>query len=165
MVYWPRFGTVKQRARAPPRPLDPSDPESPEVERFFLLDRPRIEARSGLKPEDIPLVLGEVLFSNDTVILETYDDGRLDRLVDRFTAMAGSNIPPAHPRTKIIGKEQRHLLALSWRGNSPRGLTTKTPSGSTTSKSLTLSATSGPRHPIRLCGGGVRHGPRGRVIR
>ncbi len=52
---------------------------------------------------------------HDTVILETYDDGRLDRLIDRFTAAAGSNIPPAHPRTKIIGKEQRHLLALSWR--------------------------------------------------
>ena len=68
------------------------------------------------------MILGEVLFSNDTVILETYDDGRLDRLVDRFTAAAGSNIPPAHPRTKIIGKEQRHLLALSWRWQIPEGL-------------------------------------------
>jgi tetratricopeptide (TPR) repeat protein len=106
----------------PPRPLDPNDSEGREVERFFLLDRPRIEARSGLKPEDIPLVLGEVLFNNDTVILETYDDGRLDRLVDRFTAMAGSSIPPAHPRTKIIGKEQRHLLGLSWRWQLPEGL-------------------------------------------
>ena len=106
----------------PKRPLDPNDPKSLEVERFFLLDRPRIEARTGLKRQEIPVILGEVLFSNDTVILETYDDGRLDRLVDRFTAAAGSNIPPAHPRTKIIGKEQRHLLALSWRWQLPEGL-------------------------------------------
>ena len=63
-----------------------------------------------------------MLFADDTVILETYDDGRLDRLVDRFTAVAGSNIPPAHPRTKIIGKEQRHLLALSWRWQLPEGM-------------------------------------------
>ena len=67
------------------------------------------------------MILGEILLGNDTVILETYDDGRLDRLVDRFTAAAGSNIPPAHPRTKIIGKEQRHLLALSWRWQVPEG--------------------------------------------
>ena len=68
------------------------------------------------------MILGEILVIDDTVILETYDDGRLDRLVDRFTAAAGSNIPPAHPRTKIIGKEQRHLLALSWRWQLPEGL-------------------------------------------
>ena len=67
------------------------------------------------------MILGEILLNNDTVILETYDDGRLDRLVDRFTAAAGSNIPPAHPRTKIIGKEQRHLLALLLALADPRG--------------------------------------------
>ncbi len=106
----------------PKRPLLPNDPKSLEVERFFLLDRPRIEARSGLKPQEVPVILGEVLFNNDTVILETYDDGRLDRLIDRFAAVAGSNIPPAHPRTKIIGKEQRHVLTLSWRWQLPEGV-------------------------------------------
>jgi tetratricopeptide (TPR) repeat protein len=103
------------------RPVNPNDPKSPTVEQFLLLDRPQIEAKSGLKPDEIPLILGEILFGSDAVILETYDDGRLDRLVDRFTAIAGSNIPPAHPRTKIIGKEQRHLLALSWRWQMPEG--------------------------------------------
>ena len=92
------------------------------MERFFSSTARRSSRESGLKPEEIPVILGEVLFNNDTVILETYDDGRLDRLVDRFTAAAGSNIPPAHPRTKIIGKEQRHLLALSWRWQLPEGL-------------------------------------------
>jgi tetratricopeptide (TPR) repeat protein len=106
----------------PKRPLDPNDPKSIEVERFFLLDRPRIEAISGLRPQDVPVILGEVLFNNDTVILETYDDGRLDHLIDRFAAAAGANIPPAHPRTKIIGKEQRHVLALSWRWQVPEGV-------------------------------------------
>ena len=68
------------------------------------------------------MVEGDLLIGKDSVILETYDDGRLDRLVDRFTAAAGANIPPAHPRTKIIGKEQRHVLALTWRWQIPDGV-------------------------------------------
>jgi len=106
----------------PDRSLDPDDPKSPEMARFFLLDRPVIEPRTGLTRLEIPMILGEVLIGPDTVFLETYDDGRLDRLVDQFTATAGTNIPPAHPRTKIIGKEQRHLLALSWRWQVPEGI-------------------------------------------
>ncbi len=112
----------KSMDEGPKRPLDPNDPKSLEVERFFLLDRPRLGAVSGLKTQEVPIILGEILFNNDTVILETYDDGRLDRLIDRFAAAAGSNIPPAHPRTKIIGKEQRHVLALSWRWQLPEGV-------------------------------------------
>jgi tetratricopeptide (TPR) repeat protein len=104
------------------RALDPSDPKSQEVSRFFVLDRPQIEAKAGLARSEIPMVEGELLIGQDTVILETYDDGRLDRLLDRVTAAAGANIPPAHPRTKIIGKEQRHQLALSWRWRIPEGV-------------------------------------------
>ena len=37
-------------------------------------------------------------------------------------AVAGSTIPPAHPRTKIIGHEPRHELALDWRWHAPAGL-------------------------------------------
>ena len=55
-------------------------------------------------------------------MLETYDDNRLDRLIDRFTAAARSTIPPAHPRTKVIEKVPRHLLALSWQWSLPKGL-------------------------------------------
>jgi tetratricopeptide (TPR) repeat protein len=104
------------------RPLDPDDPKSQVVSRFFVLDRPQIEAKAGLARSEIPVVEGELLIGQDTVILETYDDGRLDRLLDRVTAAAGANIPPAHPRTKIIGKEQRHVLALSWRWRIPAGV-------------------------------------------
>ncbi len=69
----------------------------------------------------MPVVEGEVIVGKDTVYLETYDDGRLDRLSDRFTA-AAPNIPPAHPRTKVIDKESRHQLAMSWRWSMPQGV-------------------------------------------
>jgi tetratricopeptide (TPR) repeat protein len=106
----------------PGRPLDAKQPEAPPVERFFLLDRPRIAARAGLTRREVPLVEGEVLVGQDHVLLETFDDGRLDRLIDRFTAAAGSNIPPAHPRTKVAGHESRYHVALSWRWNIPAGV-------------------------------------------
>ena len=63
-----------------------------------------------------------MIVGENSVVLETYDDSRLDRLVDRFTAAARSTIPPAHPRTKVIEKVPRHLLALSWQWSLPTGL-------------------------------------------
>jgi len=103
----------------PNRPVDPSDPNAPEVVRFFVLDRPRIAAKPGLTRAEIPLVDAQVLVGPDTVILEAHDDGTLDHLIDRFTAAAGLNIPPAHPRTKVIGHEPRYQLALSRRWQIP----------------------------------------------
>jgi len=106
----------------PIRPVDPSDPKSPEVVRFFILDRPRVAARPGLTRQEIPNVDGQVLVDKDTVLLEAHDDGRLDDLIERFTAAAGLNIPPAHPRTKVIGREPRYLLALTPRWQIPDGV-------------------------------------------
>jgi tetratricopeptide (TPR) repeat protein len=106
----------------PSRPLHPDDPDAPLLERFFVLDRPGITAREGLTRRDIPIVEGEILVGKDTVVLETFDDGRIDRLMDRFTAVARSNIPPAHPRTKVVGQESRAHLAMTWRWNAPAGL-------------------------------------------
>ena len=63
-----------------------------------------------------------MIVGGTSVVLETYDDNRLDRLVDRFTAAAASTIPPAHPRTKVIEKVPRHLLAMSWQWSLPHGL-------------------------------------------
>ena len=108
--------------QGPDRPLHPDDPDSTATERFYMLDRKKIEAKPGLTPRDIPVVEGEVIVGKDAVYLETYDDGRLDRLSDRFTAAAGANIPPAHPRTKVIDKESRHQLAMSWRWSMPQGV-------------------------------------------
>jgi tetratricopeptide (TPR) repeat protein len=108
--------------RGPERPIDRNDPDSPPTDRLFLLDRKRIEARSGLSHRDIPMSEGEVIVGENSVVLETYDDNKLDRLIDRFTAAAGATIPPAHPRTKVIEKVPRHLLALSWQWSLPHGL-------------------------------------------
>ena len=91
----------------------PTIPSLPRSRGFSCSIGPRSRRRPASTRRKSRWSMGELLVSPDTVILETYDDGRLDRLVDRFTAAAGANIPPAHPRTKIIGKEQRHLLALS----------------------------------------------------
>jgi tetratricopeptide (TPR) repeat protein len=108
--------------RGPERPIHPEDPDSSPTDRFLLLDRPRIEAKAGLSRCDIPMIEGEVIVGDDVVVLETYDDNRLDRLMDRFTAAAGTTIPPAHPRTKVLEKVPRHLLALSWQWSLPQGL-------------------------------------------
>ncbi len=96
------------------RPSDPEKEDSPAIEVFALLDRPRIEARPGLTTADIPLVLGNVSVGTESVQLEAHDDGQLDALTDRFTAIAGQNIPPAHPRTKVLDKSNKSDLALSW---------------------------------------------------
>ncbi len=104
------------------RPLDPHDQDSRALESFLLLDRPAIVARDGLSRLEIPVVEAEVLVDRDVVYLEAIDDGRLDRLIDRFTSVAGANIPPAHPRTKVIASEPRHELALIWRWHSPADL-------------------------------------------
>ena len=63
-----------------------------------------------------------MIVGSDSVVLETYDDNRLDRLIDRFTAAAGPTIPPAHPRTKIIERIPRFALAMTWQWSLPQGL-------------------------------------------
>ena len=98
-----------------PGPIDPDDDESPLAEQFELLDRPRLlTATADLKVTDVPRIVGRVLVGAEHVILETYDDGRLDRLSQRFMALAGPSIPPAHPKTKMIGKVSRLDRALMW---------------------------------------------------
>jgi tetratricopeptide (TPR) repeat protein len=107
-----------------PAPIDPNDPESPEVDNFVLLDRPAIDKHSGkgLTPDQIPLILGRVAVGQEIAALETHDDGRVDTLGDRFTALASSAIAPAHPRTKVLGEEARSSLALAWEWLYPAGI-------------------------------------------
>jgi tetratricopeptide (TPR) repeat protein len=109
-------------------PLDPDDPASPEVDEFALLDRPAVVRSEGsaaegsdLTPEQVPRVLGRVYVGKDSAVLETFDDGRLDGLSERFTALAGASIAPAHPRTKVLDKVSRLQLALSWEWLLPDG--------------------------------------------
>lgn len=97
-------------------PDNPDDPSSAVVDQFVLLDRPEIEIEPGvpLTPQAIPRILGRVGLTDEAALLETYDDGRVDSLGDRFTVLAGSSVVAAHPRTKVIGTIARSSLALTW---------------------------------------------------
>ncbi len=98
-----------------PAPIDPEEPNAVDVDQFTMLDRPEIvNAPADLKVDDIPRIVGRVFVGPESVALETFDDGRLDRLADRFTSLVGRAIPPAHPKTKIVGKVSRFHLALMW---------------------------------------------------
>lgn len=101
-------------------PIDPEDPESPQVDQFGLLDRPVIrEPKPGLRPDDIPRFVARIHVGQEIVALEAYDDGRLDGLVERFTAIAQGAIPPAHPKTKVLEKIAKATLALAWEWRLP----------------------------------------------
>ena len=104
--------------------LVPDDPDSPTVRQFVLLDRPTLPAQSGegLAPDQLPRIVGRVGVTDEIAALETYDDGRVDRLGDRFTVLAGASIVPAHPRTKVLGEESRSGLALTWEWLTPEGM-------------------------------------------
>jgi hypothetical protein len=67
-------------------------------------------------------VLGRALVGTDFAAIEGYDDGRLDRLSERFTTLARSAIPSAHPKTKVLDKVPAHPLALSWEWLFPENL-------------------------------------------
>jgi tetratricopeptide (TPR) repeat protein len=108
--------------REDPGPIDPDDENSPNVEQFVLLDRPEKEATTDLKVTEVPRIVGRVFIATDITALEAFDDGRLDRLADRFTALAGAGIVPAHPRTKILGRVPRLQLALTWEWLMPDGV-------------------------------------------
>ena len=94
------------------------------IHQFVLLDRPALEPQSGqgLSPDQLPRIVGRVGVADDFVALETYDDGRVDSLGDRFTVLAGSSIVPAHPRTKVLGENARSSLALTWEWLTPANL-------------------------------------------
>ncbi|MDR3619150.1 MAG: hypothetical protein P4L85_07355 [Paludisphaera borealis] len=82
-------------------------------ETFLLLDRPKLDAaKPGLKPADLPLVVGQIAVGPDAVTLRTRDDGRLNEAIDGFTSVADKTIPPAQPRTKVIGTISRADLVL-----------------------------------------------------
>ncbi|WP_435015556.1 SEC-C domain-containing protein [Tundrisphaera sp. TA3] len=106
-------------------PIDPLDPESPEVDQFVLLDRPALPPGTGegLEPDQIPRILGRISVGQEIAALEAPDDGRVNSLGDRFTALAGSSIKPAHPKTKVLGEIGRSTLALTWDWLFPDGIT------------------------------------------
>jgi hypothetical protein len=96
-------------------PLDPNDEKSFLVRVFEVLDRPKLAETSPPIPSDIadwPRIQARALVGREIAILETYDDGRLDGLSHWFTNLAGAALPPAQPRTKVLGEIGRSELAL-----------------------------------------------------
>ena len=135
------------------RHVDPEDDESPEVACFHWLDRPRIEARTGLARQEIPLIQADVLVGPDTVVLEAHDDGRLNGLIDRFAALAGSSVPPAHPRTKVIGQVDRTEHAMSWHWYLPPDLPDREKRRLAHEQVAHLMTTVWPETPLKQLGG------------
>ena len=122
----------KLRARADvfeegPGPLEPDDPKSPEAHHFLLLDRPKLPPGDGknLTTADLPQVLCDVFVGKDIAGIETNDGPDLTSIAQRFTALAVPAIPPAHPKTKIIGETGRRLLALFRHSHYPDGIDPK----------------------------------------
>lgn len=105
------------------QPVNAEDPESFEVDVFVMTDRPRpAQGASVQSAAELPRVEGRVLLGQEIVAVEAYDDGRLERLANRFRALAGSSITPAHPRSKEVGQTDRTSLALRSEWVTPEGL-------------------------------------------
>lgn len=114
--------------RADPRLIEDVDDQADESEPddeaiFLLLDRPQSDAKEDLKATDLPFPLGGVRVGSETVAVNTRDDGRLNEVIDYFTAAAGQTIPPAHPRTKVIDSVSRGDLLLQETPIPPPGVT------------------------------------------
>lgn len=105
-----------------PGPIDENDPESPEVEWFTLLDRPKPADGVRLDVNLVPHVEARVTVGKEIAALDVVDDGRLERLRDRLTELAGPTLPPAHPRTKTLGPVSRLSTALDVEMWMPEGL-------------------------------------------
>lgn len=100
------------------------DDESAGDEAFFLqLDRPRgDDDATDLDTTKLPLIIADVVIGPDSVMIATRDDGRLNEVIDGFTAVAGQTIPPAHPRTKVVGSTSRGALVFQIAPFYPLGL-------------------------------------------
>ncbi len=95
-------------------PLDPSEPESTEAEIFALL-KPIDSSGPNASQGDVILreVVARIFVGEDTVELEGFDRGReIDTLRERFLQLAGTSIPPAHPKTKSVSFVSGARLAL-----------------------------------------------------
>lgn len=82
-------------------------PANSNVRVFLALDRPRVLKPEELSPETVPSLVGEAVVDEKNVSLVAPDDGRLDQTTELFREAAGAAIVPAHPRTKMIGKQPK----------------------------------------------------------
>jgi tetratricopeptide (TPR) repeat protein len=107
------------------RHLNPGDENSPEVESFYVLDKPLAEIEKLENPDGLSIIEGTLLIGQELAVIEAFDDGRLDRIADWFRECAGTAIPPAHPRTKHISRAPKHKIALKFEWALPAGAVLK----------------------------------------
>ncbi|QEH37237.1 hypothetical protein OJF2_58240 [Aquisphaera giovannonii] len=100
---------------------EPGDPD-PDTVVFLLLDLPKPRDTEGLSPEKIPVARAEIAVGAESVRLVTFDDGRLNSVMDQFTSIAGTSVPPSHPKTKAIRRADRSEVATEWRWYLPPDL-------------------------------------------
>ena len=115
--------TPKAAAAVDDEEDDEEQPNNDASDEFVLLNGPYYaNVTPGVQAKDISVVLGRLNVGKDSVSLVCVDDGRLDSLSDRFTGLAGPGIPPAHPKTKILGKVSTLHTALTWQWVLPKDI-------------------------------------------
>ena len=95
-----------------PESEDDEDPESPRFDVFGLLERDFDDAKPIETVADLTRIVARIRVGTETAALETVNDGLLNAASERFRAIAGTSIPPAHPKTHLLGKIERHIQAL-----------------------------------------------------
>lgn len=94
-------------------PLDPDNPDSFEVDTFTILDRPKLVKGDTVAVESVPRIIAQARVGLEMVFLDTNDGPKLDNLIGQFRDLAGAAIPPAHPKTKVVGRISRSVMALA----------------------------------------------------
>ena len=115
--------TAKAAAAVEDEEEEEEEPETESADEFVLLNGAYYaNVAPGVQAKDISAVVGRLSVGKTSVSLICIDDGRLDVLSDRFTSLAGPGIPPAHPKTKILGKISTLHTALTWQWVLPRDI-------------------------------------------
>lgn len=92
---------------------------------YAIVDKPLPEVADPdqLTADQIPPIRAHLIIEGETLTLEGYDDGRLDGLTQKVIQVAGEALPPAHPKTKKVGADPIHEVALRWEWIVPPGIT------------------------------------------
>jgi len=106
-----------------PPPQDPDDPNEP-TDLFLIVDRPPPPSSrfAELTAADLPRELARLYLFRDKIALETFENEGLAGLQQRITGLLGDAVPPAHPKTEVVGREPTHLVPLRNTLVAPPGL-------------------------------------------
>ncbi|WP_205679011.1 SEC-C domain-containing protein [Aquisphaera insulae] len=98
-------------ARDEPDEEEEGDDDSEPEDEFLLLDRPKLKEQEGLSAAQVPNVLADIAVGRETVKLIAFDEGGLNAIMDQFSAIAGTAVPPSHPKVKVTRRVDRAEVA------------------------------------------------------